>query len=134
MFPASSTTPDAAPTYRRTSKYTADQPANRFQQRRGWNHRTIFETVPKRALGPVLQVKVCDNKQPSTQQNTSRPCVHSGKCPQVASSLETLVLSCPPEKSPFHVLPTGWVWMNRHENETKYDFQTEVLKEDRHLA
>ena len=34
-----------SPAKRRTSKYTADQPANCFQQRRGWNHRPIFEVV-----------------------------------------------------------------------------------------
>ena len=134
MFPANSTTPDAAPQIGEQASAQQTNPqivsnngvvGTIATSSKSFPSLTTCEkccTVPERALGPASQVKVCDNKHPSTHQNTSRPCVRSGNCPQMASSLETLVLFCHPGKSPFHVLPTGWVWMNRHENETKYDF------------
>ena len=139
MFPANSTTPDAAPQIGEQASAQQTNPqivsnngvvGTIATSSKSFPSLTTCEkccTIPERALGPASQVKVCDNKHPSTHQNTSRPCVRSGNCPQMASSLETLVLFCLPGKSPFHVLPTGWVWMNRHENETKYDFQTQVL-------
>ena len=121
MFPASSTTPDAGP---RIGGQTSTQQTNpQFVSNNGvvgtiapslksFPSLTICEkfcTAPKRALGPALKVEVCDNKHPSTHQYTIRPCVHSGKCPQVASSMETLVALCATEKSQLHVFPTGCV-------------------------